>query len=198
MKPWARNRASRRWATRCSRCRWTVSSLSTPASSKTTGRIGASRRQSASFWSALRGGRSVSRVAAQVGSAPVRRSSAGKVQVAFPWSPPLPSALRASGSAPSSSSAQDNVWRNGAASNPTQFRDRSSKPRQRSTCAVRSSRRSRAASSSLLGDPPANRIEIRRLDLAFQPVCVPVADAATQPPLHVVRRSPSTGCRAPA
>ena len=37
--------------TRCSRCRWTVSSPSTPASSKTTGRMGASRRQSASFWS---------------------------------------------------------------------------------------------------------------------------------------------------
>ncbi len=40
MKPWDRKRASSRCATRCSRCRWTVSSVSTPASSKTTGRIG--------------------------------------------------------------------------------------------------------------------------------------------------------------
>lgn len=72
-----------------------MSSPSTPASSKTTGRMGASRRQSASFWSLLRGGRSVSGVAAHVGSAPVRRSSAGKVQVTFPVGtprpPPLPS-----------------------------------------------------------------------------------------------------------
>ena len=29
-KPWDRNRASRRWATRCSRCTWTTSSVSTP------------------------------------------------------------------------------------------------------------------------------------------------------------------------
>jgi hypothetical protein len=39
-------RTRSRCATRCSRCRCTVSSVSTPASSKTTGRIGASRRVS--------------------------------------------------------------------------------------------------------------------------------------------------------
>ena len=86
MKPCERKRASRRWATRCSRCRWTVSSVSTPASSKTTGRIGASRRQSASFWFCLRGARSVSRVAAQLASVSARRSSGGKVQTGRPSS----------------------------------------------------------------------------------------------------------------
>ena len=76
-----KSRASTRWATRCSRCRCTVSSPSTPASWKTTGRMGAPRHQSASSWPLRRGGRGVSRVAAHIGSAPVRRSSAGKVQV---------------------------------------------------------------------------------------------------------------------
>ena len=46
MKPCERKRASSRWATRCSRWRWTVSSVITPSSSKTTGRTLASRRHS--------------------------------------------------------------------------------------------------------------------------------------------------------
>ena len=50
-KPWAMNRPSRRCTTRCSRCRWTTSSSILPVSSKTTGRIGESRRHSQNFCS---------------------------------------------------------------------------------------------------------------------------------------------------
>ena len=38
----------------------------------------------------------------------------------------------------------------------------------------------------LLCDLPSHRIEIRGLDLALQPIRVPVADATPHPPLHVV------------
>ena len=48
-----------------------------PAKTKITGRIGASRRQSACFWLCFRGARKVSSVAAQLGSVATRRSSGG-------------------------------------------------------------------------------------------------------------------------
>ena len=59
--------------------------MRTPASSKITGRIGASRRQSSELlvcWA--RGTRRVSSVAAQLGSAPARRSSAGTPTLGVP------------------------------------------------------------------------------------------------------------------
>ncbi len=149
MKPCERKRASRRCATRCSRCRWTVSSVSTPASSKTTGRIGASRRHSASFWFVLRGARSVSRVAAQLGSVSARRSSGGKVQTG-PARPCSSSPFGRGGSAPSSSSEQERASRNGADLEADPVREASRAGCwQRSICAFRSRPgASRAASSS--------------------------------------------------
>ena len=178
MKPCERKRASSRWATRCSRWRWTVSSVITPSSSKTTGRTLASRRHSVSFWSAGRGARSVSSVAAQLGSVPVRRSSAGKLQ--------RPSAPGARGGAPSSSSEQDSASRNGAGSNPVHARERSSSVRQRSICPRRSSWRSRAVVELLGDDALALRVEIRPVDLAGEPLDVGVADALAQAALDVV------------
>ena len=64
------------------------------------------------------------------------------------WSALRRRSLSASGSAPSSSREQDSASRNGAASKPVQVREASSRLRQRSICAFRSSWRSRAASSS--------------------------------------------------
>ena len=144
-KPWVRNRASRRCATRCSRCRWTVSSVSRPASAKTTGRMGASRRHSASGWPRRRGARSESSVAVQVRSPAALRSSGGKVQTGAPRA----SRVSRSGGAPDSSSAHESASRNGAGSNAAQRRERSSRVRQRSICAARSACRSRADSSSV-------------------------------------------------
>ena len=76
------NRPSSRCTTRCSRCRCTTSSSIVPGSSKTTGRIGDTRRHSQGFWSRARGTRSVSIVSAQVGSAPSRWSRAGRASAA--------------------------------------------------------------------------------------------------------------------
>ena len=183
MKPCERKRASSRWATRCSRCRWTVSSVSTPASSKTTGRIGASRRQSASFWFCLRGARSVSSVAAQLGSVSARRSSGGKrpdrAARPRPWSPRAARRRAARGSRRA---------RRGTAPprSRSSVRDASSRLRQRSICAFRSSWRSRAASSSSSVTRFFSASRSACLDLARQPLGVAVADALPEAALDVV------------
>ncbi len=103
-----------------------------------------SKRELASFSLLVRGARRLSSVADQLGSAPARPSSEGNLQAGFPCS----SVVSESGSAPSSSSEQDRASRNGCASKSTHFRERSNSVRQRSICALRSSWRSRASSSS--------------------------------------------------
>ena len=159
-----------------------MSSVSTPASSKTTGRIGASRRQSASFWLCLRGARSVSSVAAQLGSAAARRSSGGKRQTRRPCS----SVVSASGSAPRISSEHERASRNGAASNRSRPASVSSRLRQRSICASRSSWRSRAASSSSSVTRFRSASRSAASISRAEPLGVAVADALAEPALDVV------------
>ena len=119
------------------------SSVSTPASSKTTGRIGASRRQSASFWFCLRGARRVSSVAAQLGSAPARRSSGGK---------------RPDLAASSSRGLARAVRRRGARAS-RRARRGTAPPRSRPTLASVSSRSGSARSAP--SDPPGARARPR-------------------------------------
>ena len=107
----------------------------------------------------------------------------GKVQTGRP---PRPSS-RASGLGTQQFQASRKVHRGTAlASKPIQLRDVSRRFWQRSICAVRSSWRSRAASSSssvtrfLLG------VEVCLFDLARQSFCIAVTDALLEPTLDVV------------
>ena len=178
MKPWARNRESRRRATRCSRWRWTRSAVSRPASRKATGRTGAFSRQSVSFWSGLRGTRSASSVASQ----PLWWAREGKSQS----SPPFSSARRCSGSAPRISSEQERASRNAFVLET----DPPARPvEQVLALHVGGFERVLALARGvefLLGDPAAGGVEVRRFDLEGELRRVAVADAAPEPSLDVV------------
>ena len=182
MKPCERKRASRRCATRCSRCRWTVSSVSTPASSKTTGRIGASRRQSASFWFCCRGARSVSRVAAQLGSVSARRSSGGKVQTGLPCSSRL--SVRELGAQQLEGAGEGIAERLRLEPHPVARRF------EQGLAALDLRLQIVLAFAGglelLLGDALLLRVEVRLLDLAREPLGVAVADALPEAALDVV------------
>src|SRR3990172_6001890 len=175
MKPWERKRASRRCATRCSRCRWTVSSVRTPASSKTTGRTSASRRQSASFWFCGRGVRSVSTVAAQLASASARRSSRGNLQTRFVLVPALLDGL----------CAQELEGAREGIAERLRFEPDPVAGRFQQILAVRDLRLQILLSLAgglelLLGDALLLGVEVRGLDLASEPIGVIVADAPPQ------------------
>ena len=107
---------------------------------------------------------SVSSVAAQLGSVAARPSSAGNVQTR----PPVSSSVSSSGSAPRSSREQDRASRNGVGVEPGPRREASSRLRQRSICAFRSSWRSRAASSSSSTTLLPLCVEVGLLDLACE------------------------------
>ena len=163
-----------------------MSSPSTPASSKTTGRMGASRRQSASLWSRRRGGRRVSRVADQVGSAPVRRSRAGNA----PGRPPLAAAVarpvsrQRLGPQQLQGAGQRVAERLGLEPHPgPRALEQAAAPLDLLRQVVPPVAR---RLQLLLGDLPADLVEIGSLYSLLQPVGVVVADAAAQPPLDVV------------
>jgi hypothetical protein len=117
-KPCDRKRPSRRWTTRCSRCRWTTSPSRLPGSLNTTGRMGASRRHSAGGLALLRGARSVSRVAAQVGSAPLRSCRWGSSQRARSGSAQPRRRWRGQAPAPTVSSDAESASRKWRSSRP--------------------------------------------------------------------------------
>ena len=171
-----------------------MSSLNAPASSKTTGRIGASRRQSASFWSSRRGARKESRVAVQLGSVAARRSSGGKVHTGRP-SPSRPSPQRRR--VQQLQRARQGVAERGRRE-PRPF------PGAREQGAAAFDLRLQRAPplAGLLqlfdGRPLLRFVQVRRLDLAPQGVGLPVADAvAPKPALHVVVDDPGQAPQLP-
>ena len=129
-----------------------------------------------------RGARSVSSVAAQLGSVAARRSSGGKVQTCRP----SPSRASASGSASRSSSAAGErvAKRLGVEANPP------SRPFEQIAAAVDLLAKIVLALARVLkllgGDLLAPGIEVSGLDLASEPLDVGVPDTAAEPALDVV------------
>ena len=148
--------------------------------------MGASRRQSASFWSRRRGGRRVSRVAAQVGSAP-RPTVEGRERRRHP---PLAGAVARPVSRQRLGAQQLQRARQGVAERlglephpgPRALEQAAAPLDLLRQVVPPVARRLQL----LLGDLPADLVEIGLLDGVLQPIGVPVADAAAQPPLDVV------------
>ena len=159
-----------------------MSSVSTPASLKTTGRIGASRRQSASFWFCWRGARSVSRVAAQLESVSARRSSGGTLHTGWPCS----SRFSLRGSAPRSSREHESASRNGADSNPTPLAGHFQQALAALDLGLQFLLTCAGRFELLLGDALRLCVEVCLLNRSREPLGIAVADALPETALNVV------------